>query len=224
MAALKTQIKRIAPEVTTTLVAGRRRSEATRKLILQTTLNALKTQSLQSITIEGIARDAAVSKATIYRWWSSKGQIVIDAFIEMHLVKTPMRRDLPPAHAIVEHFVNLLAQYSGWSGHMVAQILAEAQSNPEIGREFRERFHYGRRAVVKEVLSSWKTSGELSADTDLEVLMDLIYAPIYMRLMVGHAPLDMQFAEAHLTYLFKMLGLQAPPLDAFVDSSPKIMG
>ena len=220
MASLLKPSKRNPTEVAPTPVAGRRRSEATRKLILQTTLEALKTQSLQSISIEGIARDAAVSKATIYRWWNSKGQIVIDAFIEMHLVKTPMRRDLPPAHAIADHFVHLLEQYSGWSGHLVAQILAEAQSNPDIGREFRERFHYGRRAVVREVLSNWKSTGELNQDTDLEVLMDLIYAPIYMRLMVGHAPLDMRFAEMHLTHLFKMLGLQAPPLEVFGVSAP----
>lgn len=220
MAALKNPTKRITPEVAPTPSAGRRRSETTRKLILQTTLNALKTQSLQSITIEAIAREAAVSKATIYRWWSSKGQIVIDAFIEMHLVKTPMRRDLPPAHAIADHFVHLVEQYAGWSGHLVAQILAEAQSNPDIGREFRERFHYGRRAVVRETLANWKVSGELSPDTDLEVLMDLIYSPIYMRLMVGHAPLDMRFAETHLTYLFKLLGLQAPPPDVFAASAP----
>lgn len=197
---------------------GRPRNEITRKLILRTALELLKTDTLQSISIEAIAREAGVSKATIYRWWDSKGLIVIDAFIENHLVRTPMRRDLPPGQAIAEHFVLLVEQFAGWSGHIVAQILADAQGNPIIGEQFRERFHYGRRAVVSEMLTAWKKSGDLKTDVDNELLMDLIYSPIYMRLMVGQAPLTRQFATAYLSYVYSLLGAKQPVFDATPDS------
>lgn len=192
---------------------GRPRNEVTRKLILRTTLELLKTDTLQSISIEAIAREAGVSKATIYRWWDSKGLIVIDAFIENHLVRTPMRRDVPPGQAIAEHFVHLVEQFSGWSGRLVAQILADAQANPIIGEQFRERFHYGRRAVVSEMLAAWKKSGDLKTDADNELLMDLIYSPIYMRLMVGQAPLTRQFAISYLSLVYSLLGAQQPVFD-----------
>src|SRR5690349_18605269 len=158
---------------------GRPRNEATRRLILSTTLDLLRTETLQSLTVEAIAKVAGVSKATIYRWWSSKALIAIDAFIEHHIVRTPMRRDVTPGEAIADHLRSLTEQYAGWPGHIVAQILAEAQSDPEIGREFRERFHYGRRAVVREMLDQWRRSGEISSDINVEVLMDLLYSPIY---------------------------------------------
>lgn len=192
---------------------GRPRNEITRKLILRTTLDLLKTDTLQSISIEAIAREAGVSKATIYRWWDSKGLIVIDAFIENHLVRTPMRRDVPPGQAIAEHFVLLVEQFAGWSGRLVAQILADAQANPIIGEQFRERFHYGRRAVVSEMLTAWKKSGDLKTDTDNEILMDLIYSPVYMRLMVGQAPLTRQFAISYLSFVYSLLGAQQPLFD-----------
>lgn len=190
--------------------AGRPRSEETRLLILRTTLKLLEGESLQGITIEAIAKAAGVSKATIYRWWDSKALIVIDTFMEHHIIRTPMRRDLPPGEAIADHMRSLVEQYSGWGGRIVAQILAEAQSDPNVGREFRERFHYGRRAIVREVLDEWRRSGEIDPGTDIEMLMDVLYAPIYMRLLVGHAPLDKRFIDDLQAYLFPLLKVAKP--------------
>lgn len=184
---------------------GRPRNEESRKQILASTLELLRTEPLQSITIEGIAKAAGVSKTTIYRWWNSKASIVIDAFIENHIVKTPMRRDLPPGEAIMDHMRSLTEQYAGWPGHVVAQIIGEAQSDPSIGREFRERFHYGRRAIVREAMEEWRKSGDIDPNTNVEMLMDVIYAPIYMRLLLGHAPLDEKFISEFQTYVNGLL-------------------
>lgn len=186
--------------------AGRPRSEATRRQILDAVISLLQDKSIQAISIEAIAREAGVSKATIYRWWDSKASVVIDAFIEHHLVKTTFPRDLRPRDAIAHHFRSLVTQYSGWPGRLVAQIIAEGQSDPNVLRVFRERFHYGRRAVVREMLEEWKSSGDIPGDTNVEVLMDLIYGPVYMRLMIGHAPLDEAFAESHIGYVCHLLG------------------
>jgi AcrR family transcriptional regulator len=186
--------------------AGRPRSESVRRLILKTTLDLLQEQTVQAITIEAVAKAAGVSKATIYRWWNSKAAIVIDAFVEHHIVRTPMRRDIPPGDAIAQHLLQLIEQYSGWPGRIVAQILAEAQGDPSIGRDFRERFHYGRRAVVRETMEEWRRSGAIAADTNVEMLMDVLYSPVYMRLLVGHAPLDQKFGQELIGFVYKLLG------------------
>ncbi len=143
----------------------------------EATIHLLEDGTVQSLTIEAIAREAGVGKATIYRWWDSKALVVIDAFIEHHIVRTPMPRDLPPADALAIHFAALVREYAGWSGRIVAQIIAEGQADPAVLREFRERFHYGRRAVVREVLEQWRREGSIPAPSDIEVLSDLIYAP-----------------------------------------------
>ncbi|WP_042885482.1 TetR/AcrR family transcriptional regulator [Cupriavidus necator] len=192
---------------------GRPRSEATRTEILAATVRLLETQSVQSITIEGIAREAGVGKATIYRWWDSKALVVIDAFMEHHLVKTPMPRDLPPGAAIAQHLRTLIREYAGWSGRIVAQIIAEGQSDPTVLREFRERFHYGRRAVVREVLEAWRQESNIPVPTHIETLSDLLYGPVYMRLLLGHGPLDADFANNHINYVFSLLGVDLKLLE-----------
>ncbi len=193
--------------------AGRPRSEITRVNILQATIHLLQHETVQSLTIEAIARQAGVGKATIYRWWDSKALVVIDAFIEYHVMRTPMPHDRPPADALAVHFTALVHEYAGWSGRIVAQIIAEGQSDPAVLREFRERFHYGRRAVVREVLEQWRREGSIPAPTDIEVLGDLIYAPIYMRLLLGHSPLDDTFIRSHLAYVYRLLGAPNPAID-----------
>lgn len=193
---------------------GRPRSEVTRSQILAATVRLLEVQSVQSISIEGIAREAGVGKATIYRWWDSKAHVVIDAFMEHHVVKTPMPRDVPPATAIARHLHSLIHEYAGWSGRIVAQIIGEGQSDPSVLREFRERFHYGRRAVVREMLEAWRKESDIPAPPNIETLSEVLYAPVYMRLLLGHAPLDDEFAREHINYVYSLLGVEAPKLAA----------
>lgn len=194
---------------------GRPRDMAVHRKILDATLQLMQQQSGREISIEGIARAAGVSKVTIYRWWDSKAMLVIDAFVEAHVIRTPMLQHLPPGERIAEHFVMLVEQYASWPGRVVSQIIAEGLYDPEVMRQFRERFHYGRRAVVREAVEDWRRSGEIRRDIASEDLMDLIYAPVYMRLLLGHAPLDRAFARDHLTCIYTMLGARLPhiPLD-----------
>ena len=119
---------------------GRARSEASRRAILNATLKLLEQQTVQQVTIESIAKKAGVGKATIYRWWASKASVVIDAFVQNHVVHTPMPKGVSAQEALTQHMRLLIEQYSGWPGRVVAQILAEGQADPEVLREFRERF------------------------------------------------------------------------------------
>lgn len=174
---------------------GRARSETARVAILDAALNLLETQTLQQITIEAIAKEAGVGKATIYRWWPSKVLVVIDAFVQNHIVRTPMPKAATCRESIVRHVHLMIEQYSGRGGRLVAQILAEGQSDPEVLREFRERFFYGRRAMVREVIEEGRRRGEFRIDLEPEFMMDMIYASIYFRLIMGHLPLNQQFAD-----------------------------
>lgn len=178
-----------------------------RQSILRAALHLLQTESLQSITMEAIAREAGVSKATIYRWWASKALVVIDAFIENHIVLTPMQFDLHPAEALLRHWRAMAEQYSGWPGQVVAQIMAEGQSDPDIMREFRQRFHYGRRAVVREVFDHLYRVSTIPSGIHAEELMDMLYASIYMRLLWGHASIDAAFIRDYPLAVFRLLGI-----------------
>lgn len=192
---------------------GRTRSDASRVAILNASLKLLKTKTLQQITIEAIAREAEVGKATIYRWWSSKASVVIDAFVQNHIVHTPMPAGLSSQEAITQHMHLLIEQYGGWPGKVVAQILAEGQADPRILREFRERFFHGRRAMVREVLEEGRRRGELRSDMDVDLQADILYAPIYLRLLMQHQPLDKAFADMLSTTLMMLVGEPNPEVE-----------
>lgn len=174
---------------------GRSRSDASRIAILNAALKLLETTPLQILTIEAIAREAGVGKATIYRWWSSKASIVIDAFVLNHTAHVPMPEGMGARETLYRHVHLLIEQYGGWHGRLVAQILAEGQSNPAVLREFRERFVYGRRAMVQEMIEAGRRSGEFRTDVNADIQSEILYAPIYFRLLVQNLPLDKQFAD-----------------------------
>lgn len=192
---------------------GRARSDASRIAILNASLRLLEKQSLQEISIESIAREAGVGKATIYRWWSSKASVVIDAFVQNHLLHTPMPKGVNAREALARHLHLLIEQYAGWPGRLVAQIVGEGQSDPAVLREFQERFLSGRRAIVRELVEGARSRGEFRTDMDAELQMEMLYAPIYTRLLMGHLPLNKRFADMLAAQVLPMLCLDAaePP-------------
>lgn len=184
-----------ASPVLTRRSPGRTRSETSRVAILNATLSLLETHTLQQISIESIAKKAGVGKATIYRWWPSKVSVVIDAFVQNHTVLTPMPKGVSCREAITVHIHRMVQQYSERAGRLVAQILAEGQSDPEVLKEFQERFFAGRRKMVREVIEEGRRNGEFRTDMDTEFLMDMVYSPVYFRLIMGHLPLNQAFAD-----------------------------
>lgn len=183
-------------KVASKATAGRPRSEESRLAILEVTFSLLLHTTVRDLTIELIASSAGVGRSTIYRWWPSKAALVMDAVTHRHLPHTPMPSSGSAAADLAQHVSLLVEYYAGDAGRIMTQVLAEGQYDAEVLREFRERFFNGRRAMVHEVLERGRQSGEFRPDFDLELVVDLIYAPIYLRLMFKHLPLDHGFGEA----------------------------
>src|SRR5215210_1807840 len=140
------------------------RSETSRRAILEATSELLTETSVQKLSIEAIAKRAGVGKTTIYRWWPSKAAVVIDAFVEHHLVHTPIREDVPVPDALRDHLASLIEQYAGSQGRLVAQIIAESQYDESTLHEFRERFWDGRRAATRALVERGMREGTLRDD------------------------------------------------------------
>jgi AcrR family transcriptional regulator len=171
------------------------RSETSRKAILEATSELLAETTVQKLSIEAIAKRAGVGKTTIYRWWPSKAAVVIDAFVEHHLVRTPIREDLPALEAITEHLTSLVAQYGSPQGRLVAQIIAECQYDESTLHEFRERFWDGRRAATRALVERAVREGDLRDDLEPDLMVELVYSAVYVRLLFGYRELDRAFAE-----------------------------
>ncbi|MFM7425846.1 MAG: TetR/AcrR family transcriptional regulator [Elainella sp.] len=174
---------------------GRPRSEESRAAILAAAWRLLKTTTLRELSIEAIARESGVGKTTIYRWWPNKAAIVMDAVLEKLMPEIAFPEHLSATDAITQQMQLLIKAFSGEYGRIVAQIIAEGQSCPEALASYRDRFLYPRRAAARAVIEQGMQAGEFAADLDPDMAIDVLYGAIYLRLLVGHLPLDPAFAE-----------------------------
>lgn len=175
---------------------GRPRSEEAHQAILEATSRLIDTKPLRSLTIEGIAKEARVGKPTIYRWWDSKCALVMDAFFAKTAPQVPFPETESAVTALQEQVVLVIKLLRGRSGKIVAEIVGEGQSDPHILEEFRDRFFSLLQAPAHKVIEQGKKTGEIDKALDTDLAIDLIYGPIYYRLLVGHQPLDDAFERS----------------------------
>ncbi len=177
---------------------GRPRSQKCYQAIMNATIKLLEDTTVRDLTIEAIAAEAKVGKTTIYRWWCCKTALVVDAFLEYMIPRAHFPESDSAIEALEQQVKQVIDVYNGKIGRIVAEIIAEGQFEPEILASFRERFLSGRRAAATEVIERGKQNGEFPDDLDVELAIDLIYGPIYYRLLVGHIPLNETFANSLL--------------------------
>ncbi|WP_224756278.1 TetR/AcrR family transcriptional regulator [Streptomyces sp. col6] len=169
---------------------GRRRNEAARRAILDAALRLLGEGDGDPVTVETIARAAGVGKQTLYRWWPSKGAVLLEALAERaeQTVSAPDRGDLRSDLQVVVAATFAEAQQPP-VGPALRTLAREAARDPQLAalmREFTER----RRAALREVLERGRERGQLEPGRDLDLMVDQIYGVFWYRFLLGHAPLD----------------------------------
>jgi AcrR family transcriptional regulator len=173
---------------------GRPRSEQANRAILLAATQVLAERGLGGMSIEEVAARAGVGKTTIYRRWSSRGALALDAFLAEFQGQQP----LPDTGTLRG---DLLAALRAWvrsvtqtrAGAMLAGLIAEAQRDPALAAAWRERVVEPLRAQHKVMLDRAIGRGEIPADIDQEVVLDLLFGAAYHRLLHGHQPLNDQF-------------------------------
>lgn len=183
--------------VTTAPRRGRPRSEARKQAILRAAFELIGERGLDATSMDAVAERAGVSKATIYRWWDSKELLALDALYAEWDAAGPPARETGTLRsdmlALVRPWVRLAA--SGPSGRILTALVAGAKNDPDFGRAYRARFVQPRRDQARAMLARAIARGEIPADTDIEVAIDVLWGPLYHRLFHGHAPLNDRFAR-----------------------------
>ena len=174
---------------------GRPRDAIARQRILESALALVEDVGFANTTTDAIADRAGASKATIYRWWPNKAAVLIEALREQVALEQPfpntgdLRRDI---HLQLQNFMKLL---NSRRGRIFKAFIAAAQSDPDVAEAFRKLWIQPRRAEACAVLESHRERGSLPKSLDLATALDMIYGPIYFRLLAGHAPLTAEFAR-----------------------------
>jgi AcrR family transcriptional regulator len=176
--------------------------------IMDAVYELLQEKPARDLTMEAVAKRANVGKPTLYKWWPSKATLIMAMFHE--------RLDQPleiPVTATAEEAIRtkmrrLIKLVNGLFGKVVAELIAEGQSDAEILRELYERHVSLRRASAIADIERGKATGEFSADTDAELLVEAMFAPVYYRLLLRFAPLTEKYGNDLIDQVLRGVRMQ----------------
>lgn len=166
---------------------------------------ALSAGGYASVTIEGLAAEAEVSKQTIYRWWPSKADILGEALLE---------GDLPGGDVAVPFTDDLAADLRAWFSAMSASLgdaegvaiaralIAVTASDPELGLALNERLAAPIREWVTTRLAQARDAGDVRTDADAEVIADQFVAMASYAALLGR-PLSENRVDATVAVLLR---------------------
>lgn len=175
-------------EAVTKRPRGRPRSQDSENAILEATLSLLADGGYSAVTVDKVAAIANASKATIYRRWPTKENLVIAAFE----LTQPLSR--PRKKKIVDQLVEIVWQFSQFMqntplGGVLPALAAERHHNPELDEALGPLIKSRRQPII-DIIEAAITGGELKPGTDPEFVADLCMGPVQMRIIMMHLPVN----------------------------------
>lgn len=157
------------------------------------------------VTMEAVAARAGVGKPTVYRWWPDRHAVAMAALMESDdapAVGAKRRNALAELAARLRAIATRLGTPTG---RHVTSMIAAAHAESELSRAFRNHFVLARRDEGRKLLERAIEDGDVRADLDLEIALDLLYGAVFFRLLLGHAPLDERFVKRALDEMVRGL-------------------
>ncbi|MEW9699539.1 TetR/AcrR family transcriptional regulator [Paenibacillus sp. SI8] len=182
---------------------GRPRNVEAQKSILSASYELLLENGFQAVTVDKIADRAQVSKATIYKWWPNKAAVVMDSFLYAATARLPVPDTGSALDNILIHATNLTRFLTSREGIIITELLGVGQFDSGLAEAYRTRFFQPRRLEARSLLEKGIQLGELKKDLDIGICIDLIYGPIFYRLLVTGETLDEPYVHHLVNYAFE---------------------
>jgi AcrR family transcriptional regulator len=188
---------------------GRPRSEPARRAVLDAALRLVARDGYRAVTIKGIAEEAGVGRQTVYRWWTSKGAILLEAIIEL---ARPMAQPEPTEDAVHDLRQVLRGSFrlSPVAGPIISGLMADATHDPEFLEHLQTDLLARRRALVAGTLERGQRTGQLGKGADPALVTDMIWGTMWYRILSRHAPVDEALADELTAAIVALLGPGEP--------------
>ncbi|ABP54780.1 regulatory protein, TetR [Salinispora tropica CNB-440] len=178
-----------------------RRRESSRRAILTAAFDLLQEVGYAKLTIEGIAARAGVGKQTIYRWWPSKGIVIFDAFLMLNEAPEggpPLLPDTGDLHADLTAVLRatVVELNDPRYDQPLRALSTEITHDPELAAAYVERLDKPMRQAKRQRLRSAQQAGQLAEDLDLDMAVDIIWAPVLNRWLQRSGPLTTEYADS----------------------------
>jgi AcrR family transcriptional regulator len=165
---------------------GSRRNEDARRAILDATATLLREEGYGALSVGAIAKAAGVGRQTIYRWWPSKADVVLEVLTEQ--AGRSVAEEPPPGPLQERLRAFLRTTFATARDPEVAAALRALAAEAQKDAAFAERlaaFLERRRAVLGAIVA-----GDVPAAGERALVVDLVFGLLWYRTLVGHEPLD----------------------------------
>lgn len=182
---------------------GRPRNNEAEASILAASYDLLLETGFGAVTVEKIAERAKVSKATIYKWWPNKAAVVMDGYLSAATARLPVPDTGSVMNDIMIHATNLSIFLRSREGKIITELIGEGQTDAGLAEAYRTRFFTPRRQEARQLLERGVTRGELKENLDIASTIDLLYGPIFYRLLITGDMLDEAFVKYMINSAFE---------------------
>ncbi len=176
---------------------GRPRNQKTKANVLRVTRELLLESGYQRLTMEGVANRSGASKATVYRWWPTKGVLVLEAASDEIAIGTvpdtgSTESDLRIAiEQLIETFSRPLASI------VIFAAITTVEADPAMAMKFRDQYVYPWRATAAEAIERGIARGDV-VSSDTQFVLDVIVGTVFQRTLVMKEPMTEGLAEGLL--------------------------
>ena len=161
--------------------AGRRRDPACDAAIASATVEAFVEEGYAGVSIEGVAARAGVGKATIYRRFATKAELLVAAIGACVLSDEELPDSGDVRHDLRVMLVALLERLRGPDGKLLVAFMAERLRHPDLAVEFERSVIGAKRAHARRLVREAVARGQLAADTDVELVAETGPAVLWHR-------------------------------------------
>lgn len=166
------------------------------KAALSAALEQLAAGGVKGLTIEGVAARTGIAKTTLYRRWRSKEDLALAVLLEMAQMATsaPTGDDI---RAGLVSYLNAVITILRDSllGRVMQGLASDLATDPEMADAFRREVIALRQRHLAERVQQGVATGQLRPDVDLALMQELLFGPVYYRLLLSGEPLSEDLAE-----------------------------
>jgi len=178
--------------------AGRPRDKQSHQKILRTAIQLVKRDGYNNVTIKSIAAEAKVGRQTIYRWWNTKADIMLEAILET------LRSDPIDTSSVEAFFIGTFILARGTIGEIVVGLMADAQGDPDLLAQVKTQLIDQRRLVLMRILDYQAKQANSVYTAPVDTIVDMLFGAMWYRLLDHHAAVDAKLA-AQLAYASQAL-------------------
>ena len=188
---------------------GRPRDPDMDQAILRATVELLSEVGYVRVTVAEVARRAGVSKPAIYRRWSQKSQLVVEAMVTQ--MRPGKENDSGSAAgdllALTEQLISVLTRTP--LGRVLPGLVAEMAADPVLATSYRDLIITPNRRHWRAAVERGIACGELSAETDVDFVLNTLAGPLYFCLLITGEPIDAGYARAAIDLVLARYGAAA---------------